>query len=321
MTLSRIRTPRVRRLLAGAAAAAGLAIALTACSSGAVPGDTSSSAAAEVDAYDSVISAGPIADDSVIADNAWATKIKEAGELRRGGTDTGALFSIQDPATGKVTGFDAGIGDLLARYILGDDAKVSLTQTTVDTRETLLQNDSVDVVIATYSITEPRAEKIAFAGPYYSSGASVMVKKDNDTIKSIDDLVSGTTVTTESNSTAVTALDEFAPDAEQVLFTENADCVAAVQQGRADAYVIDESILLSNAVQNPDLKVVGEPFTSDPYGVGVTKDDPSAKEFVNAFLTEIEEDGSWAELWKATVGTVVEGDAPTFPEIGSVPGS
>lgn len=320
MTLSLTRAPRTRRLLAGAAAV-GVAITLTACSSGSVPGDTSSSSAAEVSAYDEVISAGPVADDATVADNAWASAIKEAGVLRRGGTDTGALFSIKDPATGKITGFDAGMGDLLARYIMGDDAKVELTQTTVDTRETLLQNDSVDIVVATYSITEPRAEKIAFAGPYYSSGAAVMVKKDNDTIKSVDDLKAGVKVTTESNSTAVTALDEFAPDAEQVLFAENADCVAAVQQGRADAYVIDESILLSNAVANPDLKVVGEPFTNDPYGIGVTKDDPSAKEFVNAFLTEIEQDGSWAKLWKATVGTVVEGDAPAFPEIGSVPGS
>jgi glutamate transport system substrate-binding protein len=119
----------------------------------------------------------------------------------------------------------------------------------------------------------------------------------------------------------VTALEKFAPKAKQQLFQQDADCVAAVTQGRADAYVLDEAILLSDAVTNPDLKVVGKPFTTDPYGIGVTRSDPSAKQFVNAFLTKIEADGTWAKLWKATVGTVVEGDAPTPPKLGSVPGS
>jgi glutamate transport system substrate-binding protein len=175
-------------------------------------------------------------------------------------------------------------------------------------------------VVATYSITPERAKKVAFAGPYYTSGDSILVKKSNTDIKSYKDLA-GKTVATEGNSTAVTALEKYAPDAKQLLFQQDADCVAAVKQGRADAYVLDESILLSDAVTNPDLKVVGQPFTVDPYGVGVTKSDPSAKQFVNAFLQKIEADGTWAKLWKATVGTVVEGDAPTPPKIGGVPGT
>ena len=60
-------------------------------------------------------------------------------------------------------------------------------------------------------------------------------------------------------------------------YTNDAECVAALTQGRADAYVIDQSILISDAIGNPAVKVVGEPFTVDPYGIGVTKDDPSAK--------------------------------------------
>ena len=107
------------------------------------------------------------------------------------------------------------------------------------------------------------------------------------------------------------------PTANLQPYTNDAECVAALTQGRADAYVIDQSILISDAIGNPAVKVVGEPFTVDPYGIGVTKDDPSAKEFVNAWLKTIEDDGSWADLWKATIGTVVEGDAPAPPAIGS----
>ncbi len=85
--------------------------------------------------------------------------------------------------------------------------------------------------------------------------------------------------------------------------------------------MIDESILISNASADKTLKVVGEPFSNDYYGIGVTRSDPEAKAFVNAWLKEIFADGSWAKMWKATVGTVVTGDAPKPPEIGSADGS
>jgi glutamate transport system substrate-binding protein len=211
---------------------------------------------------------------------------------------------------------------MLAHYITGkaDQSAVDLVITTVDTRETLLQNGTVDAVVATYTITPARAQKVAFAGPYYESGDAIMVKKDNTSITKVDDL-NGKNVATESNSTAALALKQFAPQANVLLFEQDAQCVAAVQQGRADAYVLDQGILISDASTNPEVKVVGAPFTKEPYGIGVPLNDPTAKKFVNDWLTKIYADGSWAKLWKATVGRVVSGDAPAPPAIGSVPGS
>ena len=123
---------------------------------------------------------------------------------------------------------------MLAHYITGQagDTTVELVATTVDTRETLIQNGTVDAVFATYTITPARAKKVAFAGPYYNSGAAIMVKADDDSIKTVDDL-NGKTVATEANSTAVLALQKFAPQATPLLFQEDAQCVAAVQQGRS----------------------------------------------------------------------------------------
>jgi glutamate transport system substrate-binding protein len=270
-------------------------------------------------AYDAVINAAPVADAATVDALAWAKTIKDRGVLNTGGSDSGPLFSLLDPATGKVTGFDAGLAQMLARYIIGEP-KIQLTVTTVDTRETLIQNGTVDTVVATYSITEPRAEKVAFAGPYFTSGAAIMVKKDNTDINSVKDL-DGKTVATQAASTGVTALQEHAPGATVSTFDTDAACQAAVTQGRVDAYVIDQSILISDAVVNQEVKVVGEPFTSDPYGIGVTKDDPAVKTFVNDWLQSIYDDGTWAKLWKVTVGTVVAGEAPEPPKIGSVPGT
>lgn len=319
--------PFARRTFFGLGAATGLGVLLAGCSNAPSPiasaSGSSSAGGIDLAAYDAIIKGGPVADASALSANAWATKIKGNGVLQRGGTESGAIFSLKDPMTGRVTGFDAGIGDLLAHYILGGDdvsKLVALQQTSVDTRETMLQNNTVDVVVATYSITPERAKKINFAGPYYSSGASVQVKADNTTIKSVKDLT-GKNVATESNSTGITAINDNVQGANVVLFADNASCVAAVLQGRVDAYVLDESILLSNVVQNPQLKVVGTPFTQDPYGIGLNRDDASAKQFVNTFLQAIFDSGDWAKLWSATVGKYVEGSAPTPPKLGSVPGS
>lgn len=323
-----------RRSLLGSALATGALATLSACSGGsptpaasgspAPSGSGAPSAAATLtpDIYDAIILAGPVADEAAVAASPWAQAIKAQGFIRRGGAETSAIFSLKDPTNGRVLGFDAGIGDLLARYITGGDdaSKLSqLSQVTSDTRETVLQNKTVDVVVATYSITPARAEKINFAGPYYSSGASVQVKSDNNDISGVADLT-GKTIVTQSNSTGITAIEENVKDAETLLLADNDSCVAALTQGRADAYVLDQSILLSNAVKNPAVKVVGEPFTTDPYGIGLNKDDATAKEFVNGFLTAIYESGDWLKLWKATVGRFIDTE-PTPPELGSVAGS
>ena len=172
------------RLVAAALAVAALALAGCA-DSGAPPPPVPGQA--DTSGYDQIIAGSPVADPASIPAGSWADKIKQRGKLIRGGTDSGPLFSIKDPATGKVTGFDAGLAAMLAHYITGktgDDA-VELVATTVDTRETLIQNGTVDAVFATYTITPARAKKVAFAGPYYNSGAAIMVKADDNAIKSV----------------------------------------------------------------------------------------------------------------------------------------
>lgn len=309
-------TQLTRRETLALFAGGGAALGLAACSSS---GDASSAlgggatASASSDAYEQLTASSPKADEATIAASPWAKAIKDRGTLRWGGTDAGPLFSLLDPVTGKTQGFDAGMVQMLANYILGDTSKWSLTQTTVDTRETLIQNGSVDVVVATYSITPARALKVAFAGPYYASGTAIMVKSDNSDIKEVGDLA-GKQVITESNSTAITALKARVPSVTPILFTENAQCVAALKQGRGDAYVLDQSILLSTALKDKSVKVVGEPFSEDNYGIGVTRDG-DAKQFVNAWLKQIEEAGLWAKLLAVTVGTVLKSENTKPPAL------
>ena len=301
---------------------AALAGTLTACGGGSSSLPASpTSGAGKPSAYTQaqVVAASPVAPASAITAGSWMDKVRKRGTLRVGGTDAGAMFSQRNPVSGQLEGFDAGLSQMLAKYIIGKPS-TKLSMTSVDTRETMLQNGTVDAVFATYTITPQRAQKVNFAGPYYESGDAILVKSSNNTITKAADL-NGRTVATEGNSTAALDLKRFAPKARTLLFQEDGECVAAVKQGRADAYVLDQGILLGDAVSDPQLKVVGQPFTQEPYGIGLPKNDPEARTFVDAWLKQIYADGEWAKLWKATIGTKVAGAPPATPVIGSADGS
>ena len=316
-----------RRLFLSAAGAASLAAVLAACADTGADGravsSSSSSASAGAVDYNTVINSGPVAADDVVASSAWASAVKEAGVLKTGGTKTAPVFSLEDATTGEVSGFDTAIGQVLARYIIGgtNDARtlLDITQVTSDTREVVLGNGSVQAVIATYTITPERAKKIDFAGPYYSSGQAVLVRADESKITGVSDLA-GVKVAVQSGSSSIKALQEAAPKAEQTPFNDHNTCLSALETKQVDAYVVDESLLLS-AMQGSDaFKIVGEPFTQDPYGIGLPQGS-DAKAFVNAFLKKIYDDGTWEKIWQATIGVITGGDAPKPPAIGSVPGS
>ena len=112
----------------------------------------------------------------------------------------------------------------------------------------------------------------------------------------------------QQGSTTPASLKKVAPTAVPSLFPDDAQCLAALKTKRVDAYVIDQGILISNASTDDTLKVVGEPFSDDYYGIGLTRDDPTAKQFVDRFLTTIFENGAWLKMWQATIGTVVTGE-------------
>ena len=316
-----------RRLFLSAAGAASLAAVLAACADTGADGravsSSSSSASAGAVDYNTVINSGPVAADDAVASSAWASAVKEAGVLKTGGTKTAPVFSLEDTATGEVSGFDTAIGQVLARYIIGgsDDARtlLDITQVTSDTREVVLGNGSVQAVIATYTITPERAKKIDFAGPYYSSAQAVLVRADESKITGVSDLA-GVKVAVQSGSSSIKALQEAAPKAEQTPFNDHNTCLSALETRQVDAYVVDEWLLRS-AMQGSDaFKIVGEPFSQDPYGIGLPQGS-DAKAFVNAFLKKIYDDGTWEKIWQVTIGVITGGDAPKPPAIGSVPGS
>ena len=279
--------------------------------------DVSNAAAIDKEAFDALLAEGEVADDALVSENEWASAVKDAGVLRVGGTRTSFLFSQLDETDGAVRGFDAGLYQLLARYILGDESAYELTQVDSSTRESVLQGGQVDAVFATYSITDARKEVISFAGPYYTSRQAALVKAGKEDITGVEDL-GGKIVATQAGSTGPDILAEYAPeDVEIEEFETDQEARAALEQGRVDAYVTDYTLLLNAIVKNPDTyEIAGDQFgPEDNYGIGLPLDSDGV-DFVNDFLEKVIENGTWEKLWQISLGdrTGIE-SAPEAPVV------
>lgn len=313
-------TSSVRRILPVTAIAITAMLGLAACSGGegAVPGAGASSPASS--ALDAVYAKAVVAQAADILPDSTMAKIKKRGKLIVAEALDAPLLSQQNPSNpDDVVGFDATLAKLLAIYILGKP-NVEIIPPASETREALLQNGTVDVVFNTYTITKERATQVSFAGPYLESGLAVAVKADNTDIKGVEDL-GGKTVIVGANTPAVTAVPAKQPTAKIVSFATDPQATQALKQGRGDAYVQDFTLLASNAAADSSIKVVGQPFTTEAYGIGLGLDDTAFKTFINNWLKKIYADGSWAKVWDSTLGAAVESKTPSTPVIGSVPGS
>lgn len=303
-----------RALLATAAA---LTVVLAGCGSG---GESAVPPAGGATTSPDLLKDAPVAEAAAILPGSAMERIKQRGKLIVAEALDAPLLSQQNPSNpDEVTGFDADLAKLLAVYILGKP-EVEIVPPATETREALLANGTVDVVFNTYTITEERAQQVAFAGPYFESGLAVAVKTGNTDIKGIDDLA-GKTVIVGANTPAVTEVPKRQPTANVISFGTDPQAVTALLQGRGDAYVQDLTLLASDAKSNSQLTVVGNPFTTEPYGIGLKHGDDDFKEFVNDWLKKIQDGGQWAQAWKSSLGTVVDSEPPNPPAIGSVPGS
>ena len=211
------------------------------------------------------------------------------------------LFGVNTPD--GVVGFDADI----ARYVgeqLG--AEIEFQEAVSANREPFLQNGTVDMVVATYTINDERDEIVDFAGPYYVAGQDIMVVAGNPKgITGIEDLDSGDIATcTVEGSTSLDNLNELAPNANVTTFDAYSKCADAMGQGRVDAVTTDNVILLGLADESEGAyELVENPFTEEPYGIGV----PEGSELrcqINEILQAMYDDGTWAQIYQDTVGAV-----------------
>lgn len=239
-------------------------------------------------------------------------ELHEAGTITIGTKFDQPLFGQVGP-DGDPVGFDVEIGKIIAAELGIPASKIKWVETVSANREPFIQNGEIDLAIATYTINDERKKVVSFAGPYYVAGQDLLVPAGNPKgIQGPED-VKGLTVCSVTGSTSALNIEEYEP--KEVLTTDTySACVEPVRTGAADALTTDNTVLAGIAAQNEgEFEIVGKPFTEEPYGIGLAKDDTEFRDFVNEVLEDAFDDGRWADAWKATAGKVLPlPEAPTI---------
>ena len=240
-------------------------------------------------------------------------RIKAAGTIKVGVKFDQPGFGLKNPTTGDVEGFDVEIAKAIVSAI--DPAvKIEYVESISKNREPFIQNGTVDMVVATYTINDARKQVVDFAGPYFVAKQDIMVKKDNTDIKSVNDL-DGKNVCTVTGSTSEKNLKAKAPTAKVTLFGTYSQCAEAMTDGRVEAVTTDNTILAGLVQASAGaFKLVEAPFSDEPYGIGVKLADDVFREFINDRLEAIFKNGDWADAFKSTLGAIGL-KTPTPPKI------
>lgn len=280
------------RLRKALAATAGLCLAATLVACGDA-GDDDAKDGVTVEAKDDC--------DGKFAEGSRMAELADAGKINIGHKDDQPGLGFEGATDDRPSGFDIEVAKLLIADLCIDptSSDVNWEVTISDNREPFLQNGKVDLVLASYSITEDRQKVVGQAGPYMVTGQQLLVKADSD-VDSIDDL-KGKEVCSVTGSTSIDRIDE--KGAKGVGFDSYSECVAKVLDGTVDGMSTDGSILAGFAAENEgELKVVGDTFSEENIGVGYSKDRPEMCEWINGVLTAAFEDGGWAKAFELTLG-------------------
>jgi len=201
------------------------------------------------------------------------------------------------------TGFDIEISKIIAKGLGLDESGITWKTTVSANREPYIQQGQVDIVVATYTINDDRKKVVNFGGPYYIAGQDLLVPTAS-TITGPESL-DGKKVCSVSGSTPAKRIKTDYPKAQLQEFDSYSKCVTALAGGQVDAVTTDDIILAGYASQDQyagKFKVVGKPFSTEPYGIGVKKDDTEGCNKINDILKAAATDGSYKKAWDDTLG-------------------
>ncbi|MFD7423030.1 glutamate ABC transporter substrate-binding protein [Streptomyces californicus] len=289
------------RKSAALAAIAVLALTATACggkegSAGDKPGGTKpgSSEAPALPTY-------TVAKD-VSLDSPVFKKAKERGKLILGAKADQPYLGFEDQSTKERSGFDIEIAKMIAADLGFSDKQIEWKTVDSGVRETAISKGQVDYYVGTYTINDERKKQVGFAGPYYKAGADLLVRKDDSSITGKDS-VKGKKVCSIVGSTPLQEIKKPEYGASVVELAKYSDCVQQLLTKQIDAVTTDDSILKGYAAANSGkLQVVGKPFTEEPYGIGLNKDDKVLREAISKSLEERVKDGTYKKIYEATLG-------------------
>jgi putative glutamine transport system substrate-binding protein len=224
--------------------------------------------------------------------------IKKAGVLKVGVKADVPGFGLQNTATGQYEGFEIELAKLVAADIVGDPSKVSFTAVTAKTRGPLIDTGELDMIIATYTVTEERKLTYNFTQAYYTDAVGMLVKKSSG-IGSLADL-DGKTVGVAQSATSKEAIDTAAKAIGVTLkfaeFATYPEIKAALDSGRVDVFSVDKSIL--NGYLDGETVILPDEFSPQPYGIATRLQNKALAAHLDGLLAKWLVDGTIDRLIK-----------------------
>ena len=222
--------------------------------------------------------------------------IYDRGELNVGVKSDVPRFGCYDDETNTIDGFEVDIARAISNKIFGNPDKINLQGVTSKTRGPLLENDQLDLVIATFTITDERKKIYNFSKPYYTDGVGMMVKK-NSGIKSINDL-NGKTIGVVKGTTSRKAIQDVVDKyAIKVQFAESGtypELKEALTTGRIDVFSVDTAILYGYLDDSTD--ILKDHFSQQNYGIACKKSNTGLAELIDKTIAEMKQNGEMDKL-------------------------
>lgn len=250
----------------------------------------------------------------------------EGGDSAGGGKKITIGIKIDQPGIGlktpdgKFTGFDVDVATYIAKE-LGYDAKdITFKETKSADRETAIERGDVKFIAASYSINDERLQKVDFAGPYLLAHQDILVRADDDSIKSPADLNSKKLCSVTGSTSAQNVKEKLAPKAQLQEYGGYSECLTGLENKVVDALTTDDSILAGFASQKDfqgKFKLAYFKMSNENYGIGLKKGDADLKKKIDDALTKMVSDGSWDKAVKANFGPANYKNEPA-PKIGNI---
>ncbi|TVT23939.1 glutamate ABC transporter substrate-binding protein [Amycolatopsis acidiphila] len=204
---------------------------------------------------------------------------------------------------GRFVGFDVDVAEYVAGQLGVKPPGIIWRETTSATRETDLTSGTVDLVIAAYSITDKRKQVISFAGPYFETGQDLLVRRSDNAITGPETLNGRRLCSVTGSTPAQEVKTRFAQAVQLVEYPRYPDCVTALLAGQVDAVTTDGVILAGYVTQNPELlKVVGKPFSTERYGIGLRKGDAEGLHALDDAIQQMVSSGKWLDSLRVNLG-------------------
>lgn len=239
-----------------------------------------------------------------VAGSATFTKIKARGHAVVGVKADQPNLGYKD-ANGKRCGFDIEIARMVSAQLGLDPEKIEYKEIPSANRETAIAGGEIDYYVGTYSITDKRKKLVGFAGPYFVAGQDLLVRKADTSMDGGKTALKGKKVCSATGSTPIQRVkDENLTEASNISeFKTYSECVSQLLDNKTDAVTTDDAILKGYAANAPeDLRVVGKPFSTEKYGIGLPLADKPLRDKVNAGLETSFTDGTWKTLYDGTLG-------------------